>query len=621
MPFAKADRPSAALGLLKAALLRDGVDCDVAYLNLAFAGEFGVESYCRIVEDLPQAAMAGDWIFAGCLYEDDAPPASSYVHRVLRARLQLDEDAVATVLAARSAAPEFLSGMLEELAWTDYDIVGFTCACGQTLASLALARLAKQRQPRLLTVFGGPAWHGAMGRTLFTLFPFVDAACLGEGDVAFPSFARALAQDGLDAAGKIPGMLARPSRRAPRDRAEQLVQDLDALPIPDYGDYFKALTDYRAAPGGGVVVPMEASRGCWWAAAGPCRFCGLNGLHRAYRTKSASRVVSELRILAGYPGCGVVELVDNIASPAVLSTVLPQLAVDPLHVPLEMEIRPDIGRRTVELLAEAGARTLAGIESLSEHVLTLMGKGIGTLENVRVLKWCEELGVRVCWNLIYGFPGETADDYDDILAVIHSIPHLSPPDACGPVRIERFSPYHEDPASYGFINVRPAAAYSYLHPFDDSTVADLAFFFDHDYAPGFEPPRDNYRIRSAVYDWGKAASACDLRLAPTGDVVLDSRRPDDRKIHHLDGLERTLYAACDDICSRAELEELVRRSGPDGEELVERIDEALAWFVERGLMLRRHDLYLSLALPESAPSPETPATAASETEQGQLRGA
>ena len=619
MPFRKLDRPSLALGLLSATLRRASIDCDATYLSLDFAAQLGVEHHDRIIaETMPGMIMAGDWVFTGCLYEGDSPRADSYVSRVLRARWHLGQDDIEAVLAARSLAPRFLSSALEELPWPDYDLVGFTCSCGQTIASLALAKLAKQRYPRLLTVFGGPAWHGVMGRTLLASFPFVDAACLGEGDVAFLSFVRALAEDRPNAAGEIPGMLVRRSRRAAHDRAEEPIGDLDELPIPDYTGYSRALADHELSADG-LCIPAETSRGCWWAAREPCRFCGLNGPHRTYRTKSAGRVLNELRVLAGQPGCRVLDIVDNVAAPALLSTVLPQLAQDPLPVPLKMEVRANVSRRTVELLAEVDAGILAGIESLSDRVLTLMNKGTQALENVRLLKWCQALGVQVEWNMLSGFPGETAADYEDIMRVVEAIPHLSPPIACGPVRIERFSPYFEDPESYGFVNVRPATAYSYLFPFAESTLAGLAYFFEHDYAPGLEPPRGNYRLVRSVYDWDVAAPRCELRQGRLGHTLVDSRRPDDTKTYDLDELERLLYSACDDMRSRTELQELVRRSGMDGDGLAERVDGALASFVERGLMLRRDDLFLSLALPEPAPPCGTPAAVSSGKGQGRPR--
>ena len=128
------------------------------------------------------------------------------------------------------------------------------------------------------------------------------------------------------------------------------------------------------------------------------------------------------------------------------------------------------------------------------------------------------------------------------------------------MRIQRFSTYFEDPESYGFVNVRPATAYSYLFPFAEGTLAHLAYYFDHDYAPGFKPPLRNYGLRSFVYRWRAAAPRGDLRQS-SGNILVDSRRPDDTRTYHLDELERLLYSACDDMCSRTELEELVRRAG------------------------------------------------------------
>lgn len=619
MPFGAVDRPSIALGLLKASLAGHGIDVDVAYLNLAFARRLGAEGYARI-SAIWQRAMAGDWVFAGSLYDGEAPRADAYVSRVLRAEWQLDEESVEAVLEARELAPTFLSDVLEDPLWATCDVVGFTCSYSQTVPSLALARLMKERHPDLYTVFGGSTWQDAMGRTLFASFPFVDAACIGEGDRAFPDLVQALAENRIEAVGEIPGMLVRGPQTEAAERPYRLVDDLDDLPIPDYSDYMTALSHHGFAPDDGVVIPMETSRGCWWGARGPCRFCGLLGAHRQYRTKSSRRILDELRVLSAQPGCRIVEIVDAVAAPALLHSVLPRLAEDPLPLPLDVDVRPGIDRRTIELLAAADSIILTGIETLSDRLLDLMDKGVGTLECVHLLKWSRAHGVRVRWNLLHGFPGETAADYGEILSVFEAIPHLDPPFAVAVVGLERSSPYWENPESFGFTNVRPAREYVYLYPFDERTLSDIAYFFEHDFAPGYEPQDGFYRVRHRVWDWEESTSVCDLRISGGGDIVVDSRRPEDAKTHHLDELERTLYLACDDIRSRTELEEDVCRAGIEGEGLTERIDEALGWFVERGLMLQRDDRYLSLALPECAPPPAAPATAASETERVQLQG-
>ena len=63
-------RPSAALGLLQAALAAVGVSAQSLYLNLVFADMIGIDLNERLGEDLPSHLLAGEWLF-----ELDAPAA------------------------------------------------------------------------------------------------------------------------------------------------------------------------------------------------------------------------------------------------------------------------------------------------------------------------------------------------------------------------------------------------------------------------------------------------------------------------------------------------------------------------------------------------------------------
>ena len=104
-------------------------------------------------------------------------------------------------------------------------------------------------------------------------------------------------------------------------------------------------------------------------------------------------------------------------------------------------------------------RIQPGIESLSDHVLKLMRKGTTALRNIQLLKWAREFNIIAEWNILYGFPGETPDDYRDILELLPAIRFLRPPCAAGPIRLDRFSPYHKSPADFGLLNVRPLKTY------------------------------------------------------------------------------------------------------------------------------------------------------------------
>ena len=112
-------------------------------------------------------------------------------------------------------------------------------------------------------------------------------------------------------------------------------------------------------------------------------------------------------------------------------------------------------------------RVQPGIESFSDHVLALMRKGITSLGNVQALKWLHEFGVAVDYNILVGFPGETAADYQSALALMRRLWHLPAPGS-GPTiaRVDRFSPFFEEPEALGIRDVRPAAHYRHLIPVD-----------------------------------------------------------------------------------------------------------------------------------------------------------
>ena len=112
-------------------------------------------------------------------------------------------------MAARAAGPSFLQRRLEDVAWGDYDVVGFTSYCAQTAASLAMARLVKERHAGVRVVVGGPNWRGVMGRELHRRFPFIDLVVDGEADTSFPALVEWLGGRGGRTLGEISGVVYR----------------------------------------------------------------------------------------------------------------------------------------------------------------------------------------------------------------------------------------------------------------------------------------------------------------------------------------------------------------------------------------------------------------------------
>jgi ribosomal peptide maturation radical SAM protein 1 len=267
---------------------------------------------------------------------------------------------------------------------------------------------------------------------------------MGEADESFPVLVRLLLAGRLKGAARnaIPGLLYRSKTGTQCTSPPQPVRDMDELPIPDYSDYFRDL-DLSAA--GLFVVPtllFETSRGCWWGARHHCRFCGLNGTTLSFRSKTAKRALEEVKYLVSQWQIDMLQAVDNVVNMAHFRDLFPALAHNERPLRFFYEIRANLSREQVKTLRDAGVvHVQPGIESMNQHILDLMGKGTTPFLNIQVLKWCKEYDIHADWNLLYGFPGETEADYKQLLRLLPEIRFLNPPRACGPVRLDRFSPY------------------------------------------------------------------------------------------------------------------------------------------------------------------------------------
>jgi ribosomal peptide maturation radical SAM protein 1 len=597
MPFGALERPSLALGLLQAHCHRLDVACATEYLNMGYAARIGVEEYLWLHGEIPYTAFAGDWLFAEALYGPRPEADSSYVEGVLRGLWQLSEEDVGRVLRARVQVEPFLEECLDTLPWGECTLVGFTSVFQQNVASLALARRVKEAHPGVTIACGGANWEEAMGVALQRQFPFVDLAFSGEADQSFPAVLAARAAgrpvDGIAGVTIVGGGRA---EAAPATT----VAVLDEVPAPDYDPFFEQRAQ---GPVAGVVPTLlaETARGCWWGERSHCTFCGLNGATMAFRSKSPDRVVEELAYLRDRYGVRSFSIVDDILDMRYFKTVVPMLAEARLGIELFWEIKANLTERHIRQLRDAGISYVQpGIEALDDHVLDLMRKGTTAFRNVELLKWCKEYGVKPLWNFLYGFPGETAGDYERSIALIRAIWHLEPPTGYGPIRLDRFSPFHHDPASFGMVNVRPMAPFLNLYPFDVATVMEIAYYFDFDYEDGrFD---DTYAREAVdlVRTWmaQPATGLLTMERRRHGALFLEDTRQttttNEPRTALLRGWKAAVYLACDRAQPLRALMELpeVQDEGVTEEE----VRGFLGRCVENTVMVRSETAWLNLAV-------------------------
>lgn len=600
MPFGALERPTLGLSLLKPLLEGRGVACDLRYLGFAFADLVGCEDYLWVSSELPYTAFAGDWMFSVGLYGERPEADAAYVREVLQGQWRLDATSIRRLLHLRDYVEPFLDYCVASIDWRRYALVGFTSTFEQNLASLALAARVKAAFPDLPIVFGGANWEDEMGRELHRRFPFVDYVCSGEAEESFPRLVEGVVGGNGFRPESVRGLVFRRDGESVFTGRSSLTRDLDALPFPDFSDYFAALRDSGAGSGVLPTLLFETSRGCWWGDKSHCTFCGLNGSSMTFRSKSQERALEEVDYLVERWRIDRLEAVDNILDMRYFERFLPALANLRRAPSFFYEVKANLNREQVRLLAAAGVRRIQpGIESLSDHVLELMRKGTTGLRNVQLLKWCREAGVRVDWNLLYGFPGETAEDYAACLGLMQSIRFLEPPGACGPVRLDRFSPYHVEPELFGFVNVRPMLPYRYLYPFGEESLRRIAYYFEFDYDPAVDPGRVSDEVIRYVEAWRRRPETGELRASETGDgrLLLSDTRSDAVLPHLiLDGPERAAYETCGAMRTPSAVARSLRRTFPDAEISDERVVRFLRSLVANRYMVSDGSYYLSLAL-------------------------
>ena len=459
MPWASAARPSLGIGVLTAQARRAGFDCRALHPDLAMATRLTPEGYEALAES-PGLFGPCEHVFAVDVFGPEALGSDAYLE------LYAANGSNAFRTLRDAVVPKFLDQVTDEILASRPRVVGFSCTFNQVMPSIAAARRLKQADPGLTLLLGGACVHGRMGETYAAAMGrWVDHVFTGEADSSFVEFLRRR-RDGGDLS-TIPGVtsggrLSQPAIPTPA---------IDGLPCPEFGDWF----DHRARlQASGHVLPdlaalrFESSRGCWWGVKSHCTFCGLNNDGMTHRAKSVASTLADLTKLSRRHGCVRFMAADNILRHDGYRTLLPAIADLGLDLKLFYEIKANLRREDMLALSRAGVEWVQpGIESFSDSVLDLMGKGVSTLQNIQFLKWAREFGIRPSYNILVGFPGEADADYRAMLAALERITHLPPPS--GPatiVQVHRFSPFFQRPDALGIVNPRPADYYAHLIPPD-----------------------------------------------------------------------------------------------------------------------------------------------------------
>lgn len=606
MPFNSILNPSLQIGLLKAVLEQHGIEAQTWHLNLELARQMGFKEYETVGN--PVVPTVGEWLASYALF-GDLGSELEFMERWKETFDDLFETLGWTpqdfLRVRRELIPAFLDWCMDEVPWREYDLVGFTSTYQQQIISLALAKRVKEKHPHIQIVFGGANNIDPMGREHFRAWPWIDHICLGEGDHTLPELVKRLADGGLG--DGVRGFISRVGDTVLDPGPAPMFMDMDALPDPDYDEYFARAVevgfDYnKYFPGTFTALPMETARGCWWGAKNHCTFCGLPALGMKFRSRSVPNVLAQLDRMSRRYRTWHFAPVDNIIDKAYIKELFGAMADAGYDYQLWYESKANVTSEQLRLLRNGGLTAIQpGIESLSANVLRIMDKGVTGLVNVNTIRWSNYYGISVTWNIIAGFPGETPADYAKLLDTMKKIVHLEPPGFCGRIWLQRFSPYFEHPERYPISQQRPFAFYGYVYPGDRVDLTKVAYWFEYQ-MEGTVSDEIIQTIKEQVKVWqerwrGPRRPELFYLRAPGRLQVVDARGESAPVVYELTGDTMDAFEFCMDKPHnlRTIAAHLDRSDERTPDEL--RARGALRFLVERGIVLEEEGYYLSIALP------------------------
>lgn len=593
MPWMDFAMPAIQLATLARALQEHGIASEIFEFYLDYAKRIGHKLYRRL-SFFP--GFTAEWLFAQHYF---GPEIDNWLNEYRSRRPPFSqnstwfEDQILDQLIPITAT--FLDDLTQEEDWSKYSVLGFTITTLQLGASMALARKIKLAHPDVPIVFGGACCAGPMGTAILRACPYVDVVVRVEGEPVFPELIQLLARG--KSLGGVPGI-------SWRDSSGEVVSNplggrfnlKEQRPPLNYDSYFERLKRLGMADKVEVWLPFESCRGCWHAQKSPCKFCGRPD-YLEFGTRKSGHVLTELEAWAARYKVTRFRSVDLNFPRKFFKSLLPEISERGHLWSLNLETKADLSRKQVKTMAKAGVSTLhAGIETLDQEALDLMGKKVSVLQNIQLLKWCQEYGIRSLWNFLYGIPEENREMYERIAKRIPLLHHLKPPIISFRLHLTRFSPYFEEPHRYGITKQGVLPIYHDIFPVAEEILDDLFYMQGYTFENFESVDAWVEPVLKAIEDWKAAHNrAARLDFYPRADgsgEIIDTRF-DQEYTYSLNPSEVKLYQYFD--CAKSEAEANTH-FGLERNAQASSFSHILKNWEDQGLILRDQGQILALAV-------------------------
>jgi len=305
---------------------------------------------------------------------------------------------------------EVLDQFRDEVKEFKPDVIAFTVLCSHNWGMTKL--LMERCGPTHAKIILGGKHIITMGKELIQT-SWVDAVCLGDGELALPSFVeKVISGEDYSKIGNLTVKIDGEILRNPLDKLNRM----ENIPFPDWTDYDDRLF-YKPLRGRMYRYGyVEISRGCPFR----CPYCHnekehdiFAGLGKFMRNKPIPRVIEELRWMKETYGIEIVKFLDEefLAKP---KKYLQEFAKEykKLDLPFLLMCRPErMTKENAKMLADMGCvQASIGVESGNEYIRKeIYKRGMDNEVMIQGFKHFREAGICTTSLNMIGGPFEDAE--------------------------------------------------------------------------------------------------------------------------------------------------------------------------------------------------------------------
>ncbi len=319
---------------------------------------------------------------------------------------------IAAVLESRGHNVKIIDGSIEPLTKETLstiiekekiDTVGITALTPSFYRALDCARIVKEINPNIITIFGGPHPTALPMDTIKE--KVVDFVACGEGEYAMSELLDTI--ENKTSFSSIDGILYKENGNIKVNKSRKRIANLDELPFPARHLFKNELykpspLHYKRLP----VATMVCGRGCIFN----CTFCSASKVFgRHVILRSPQNIITEVEhLIDTYKIKELIIWDDTFTLNKEWATEVCDL-LKPHNILWSLWARVNtVNRELIKKLADSGCWNISfGMESGDQKVLDTIKKGITLQQAKDAVKWCHEFGIEARTTWILGLPNDT----------------------------------------------------------------------------------------------------------------------------------------------------------------------------------------------------------------------